>query len=45
MAPELVHLTVDGAIATITLDSPDNRNALSARLVAELSEQLAATGA
>jgi len=45
MAPELVHLTVDGAIATITLDSPDNRNALSARLVAELSEQLAAAGA
>jgi enoyl-CoA hydratase/carnithine racemase len=43
-APELVHLSVDGAIATITLDSPDNRNALSARLVAELSERLAAAG-
>ena len=44
MASELVHLTIDGAIATITLDSPDNRNALSARLVAELSERLATAG-
>ena len=35
----LVHLEVDRAIATITLDSPDNRNALSAALV----DQLAAT--
>jgi enoyl-CoA hydratase len=37
---ELVHLAVDGGIATITLDSPSNRNALSARLVAELTERL-----
>jgi enoyl-CoA hydratase len=44
MASELVHLAIDGAIATITLDSPDNRNALSAPLVAELSERLAAAG-
>jgi enoyl-CoA hydratase/carnithine racemase len=33
---ELVHLSVDGPIATITLDSPGNRNALSRRLVSEL---------
>jgi enoyl-CoA hydratase/carnithine racemase len=32
---ELAHYRVDRAIATITLDSPDNRNALSAKLVAE----------
>lgn len=37
----LVHLTVDRAIATVTLDSPKNRNALSARLRAELSKALA----
>lgn len=36
----LVHLTVDRAIATITLDSPKNRNALSARVRAGLSEAL-----
>lgn len=39
---ELVHLGIDAGIATITLDSPHNRNALSARLVAELTERLAA---
>jgi len=33
---ELVHLDVDRGIATITLDSPHNRNALSAQLRAEL---------
>jgi enoyl-CoA hydratase/methylglutaconyl-CoA hydratase len=33
---ELVHLEVDGAVATITLDSPHNRNALSRQLVTEL---------
>jgi enoyl-CoA hydratase len=38
----LVHYDVDQAIATITLDSPANRNALSAQLVGELSEHLAA---
>jgi enoyl-CoA hydratase len=37
---ELVHLTVDGGIATMTLDSPHNRNALSTQLVSELTERL-----
>jgi len=37
---ELVHYAVDRAIATVTLDSPDNRNALSARLVGEVSAHL-----
>ena len=37
---ELVHCSVDGEVATITLDSPDNRNALSVRLVAELGQAL-----
>jgi enoyl-CoA hydratase/carnithine racemase len=35
-----VRTSVDGPIATITLDSPHNRNALSTRLQAELSEEL-----
>ncbi|MDO9354700.1 MAG: enoyl-CoA hydratase-related protein [Solirubrobacteraceae bacterium] len=39
-ATELVHLTVDGAVATITLDSPHNRNALSRQLVTELADRL-----
>ncbi len=38
---ELVHLAVDGHLATITLDSPHNRNALSRRLVTELGAHLA----
>jgi enoyl-CoA hydratase len=38
---ELVHYTVDRAIATVTLDSPANRNALSAQLVGELNDHLA----
>jgi methylglutaconyl-CoA hydratase len=37
---ELVHLGVDAGIATITLDSPRNRNALSAQLRRELAAQL-----
>ena len=37
---ELVHLDVAEDLATITLDSPHNRNALSRRLVAELFERL-----
>ena len=43
-APEtrLVELDVTDGIATITLDSQHNRNALSRRLVAELAESLAA---
>ena len=38
----LVRLQVTDAVATLTLDSPHNRNALSARLVTQLEEQLAA---
>ncbi|MFV2194922.1 enoyl-CoA hydratase-related protein [Nocardiopsis sp. LOL_012] len=37
----LVRLAVDRGIATVTLDSPGNRNALSARLRSQLSEALA----
>ena len=37
---ELVHLTVETGTATITLDSPPNRNALSAQLRRELSAYL-----
>jgi methylglutaconyl-CoA hydratase len=40
MATELVHLTVQSGIATITLDSPANRNALSTPLRAQLSDAL-----
>jgi methylglutaconyl-CoA hydratase len=41
MVDELVHRTVDSGIATITLDSPHNRNALSAQVRRELREHLA----
>ncbi|HKS53012.1 MAG TPA: enoyl-CoA hydratase-related protein, partial [Pseudonocardiaceae bacterium] len=41
MATELVHLTVQSGIATITLDSPANRNALSTPLRGQLSDALA----
>jgi enoyl-CoA hydratase/methylglutaconyl-CoA hydratase len=37
---ELVHYSVADAVATITLDSPHNRNALSRQLVGELFERL-----
>ena len=37
---ELVHLTIDRGVATITLDSPHNRNALSRQLVGELRAHL-----
>ena len=37
---ELVHLDVADQVATITLDSPHNRNALSRQLVSELFERL-----
>jgi methylglutaconyl-CoA hydratase len=40
MADELVHFGVAGGVGTITLDSPRNRNALSAQLRRELSEHL-----
>ncbi|WP_433269787.1 enoyl-CoA hydratase-related protein [Actinosynnema sp. CS-041913] len=40
MADELVHYEVRRGIATITLDSPRNRNALSAQLRAELTGHL-----
>ncbi len=42
---ELVHYDVHRAIATITLDSPANRNALSAQLVTEVSTHLQAAAA
>jgi len=41
---ELVHYAVAGAVATITLDSPRNRNALSQQLVSELFERLERAG-
>jgi methylglutaconyl-CoA hydratase len=37
---ELVHLDVSGGVATITLDSPHNRNALSRALLDELGAHL-----
>ncbi len=37
---ELVHCSVSDEVATITLDSPANRNALSRRLLAELNDAL-----
>ena len=42
---ELVHYAVADAVATITLDSPANRNALSRRLVTELYGHLERAGA
>jgi methylglutaconyl-CoA hydratase len=38
---ELVHSTVSAGVATLTLDSPPNRNALSAQLMSELAAALA----
>jgi enoyl-CoA hydratase/carnithine racemase len=40
MTDELVHYDVADAVATITLDSPHNRNALSQQLVTELFDRL-----
>ncbi|HSP56122.1 MAG TPA: enoyl-CoA hydratase-related protein [Dehalococcoidia bacterium] len=40
MNEDLVHLDVSGGIATVTLDSPSNRNALSRALVAGLQGNL-----
>jgi enoyl-CoA hydratase/carnithine racemase len=42
---ELVRLEVAKGVATITLDSPHNRNALSAALVGELTQALADSAA
>jgi methylglutaconyl-CoA hydratase len=42
LTEELVHLDVVGGVATVTLDSPSNRNALSRALVAGLEDSLAA---
>ena len=42
---ELVHLDVADGVATITLDSEHNRNALSRQLVTELRDHLAAAEA
>ena len=40
MPDELVHYAVSDAVATISLDSQHNRNALSRQLVTELVERL-----
>ncbi|OGO51416.1 MAG: enoyl-CoA hydratase [Chloroflexi bacterium RBG_16_68_14] len=40
MSEELVHLEVTGGVATVTLDSPANRNALSRALMTGLEESL-----
>lgn len=42
MTEELVHYDVTGPLATVTLDSPHNRNALSRQLVSELFGHLEA---
>lgn len=42
---ELVHLSITDDVATITLDSERNRNALSKQLVSELAERLATADA
>jgi methylglutaconyl-CoA hydratase len=41
--PELVHTTIDRGVATLTLDSPHNRNALSPLLLAQLAAALRTT--
>ncbi|MBS1847625.1 MAG: enoyl-CoA hydratase family protein [Actinobacteria bacterium] len=38
--PELVHRDDERGVVTLTLDSPANRNALSAQLIGELSDHL-----
>ncbi|HXU22468.1 MAG TPA: enoyl-CoA hydratase-related protein [Tepidiformaceae bacterium] len=42
MSGEVVHLEIAGPVATITLDSPANRNALSRQLTTELEQRLRA---
>ncbi len=41
MTDELVHAAREGPVATLTLDSPHNRNALSVRLLDQLGKGLA----
>lgn len=45
MSDRLVQLAVDAGVATITLDSQHNRNALSTRLITEVHEALDAADA
>jgi len=45
MSDEVVHFELDRAIATVTLDSSENRNALSSQLVGELTAHLQAAAA
>lgn len=45
MTDTLVSYAVDGHVARITLDSPHNRNAMSARLVSQLHDGLRAAAA
>ncbi len=45
MTDELVHIAREGAVLTLTLDSPHNRNALSTRLLEQLGEGLAQVAA
>src|SRR5579883_491017 len=40
MNDELVHLDIAGGVATITLDAPHNRNALSRRLSSDLPPRI-----
>ncbi|HEY2549294.1 MAG TPA: enoyl-CoA hydratase-related protein [Streptosporangiaceae bacterium] len=40
--PDLVHSVTDGQVVTVTLDSPANRNALSAALLTQLHAALSA---
>ena len=42
MSDALVHLVVENGVATVTMDSPANRNALSQRMMSELSAQVEA---
>jgi methylglutaconyl-CoA hydratase len=42
MPDEIAHLTIAGGVATVTLDSPESRNALSRRMFADLETHLKA---
>jgi methylglutaconyl-CoA hydratase len=44
-AAELVHYELAGGVATVTLDSPSNRNALSSALLGQLLDALQRAGA